>query len=405
MKLIHTSDWHLGRILYGRSLISDQTHFINEFFFPLIEREKPDGVIMAGDLFDRQIAPTDAIRLFDSFVTRICLKMNIPLIAITGNHDGADRLGLGSELMREAGFALTSRLDPAAPPTIFNSGAGKPVHIYSLPYFDPAMARDCLQDDSIRGFSDAYKAILSRMVERLDESAFNILTCHCFVLGSAISDSESPLFIGGSGEVDGSLFDRFDYVALGHLHKPQPAGKTGFYSGSPLKYSFDEEKQEKSVTVLEITEKIARRVIPVQPLRDMRTLTGNIDELRESAKADSQSDDYVYAVLTGPPVFEPMGALKTFYPNTLGMRNGDLSYDGETRERDTLRKELKNQNSMMIFEEFLRQMCDTEPTDDDREVFIKAAASHTENPETEPFSGSAATADTVSAAAAGEVAE
>lgn len=372
MKLLHTADWHLGRILYGRSMLEDQRYFIHSFLFPLIDREKPDALLLSGDIFDRQIAPVEAIRLFDDFVTGLCVDRQIPLVAIAGNHDGADRLGLGARLYRAAGFYLTARLDPGAPPVKFPD-QDREVHIYSLPYFDPATARDCLSDPSIRGCGDAFAAVLDRLRQRLDPAACNILLAHCFVTGAAVSDSESPLFIGGSGEVDAGLFQDFDYVALGHLHRAQRAGEDGVrYAGSPLKYSFDEENHHKSVTILEIGQGLSVRQVPVKPLRDMRTVTGSLDQLRTQALAPENRlgrEDYIYAVLSGPPVFEPMSRLREFYPNALGVINGADPAAGETAERSALRRNLRRRDSMTLFEEFLRQMCDTEPTEDDRAVF------------------------------------
>lgn len=378
MKLLHTADWHLGRILYGRSLIEDQRYFIHRILFPLIDRERPDAVLLSGDIFDRQIAPVEAIRLFDDFVTRLCLDRKIPLVAIAGNHDGADRLGLGARLYRSAGFYLTARLEPDAPPVVFKDG-DREVHVYALPFFDPAMARDALGDDTIRGYGDAMKAVLDRLRQRLDPAACNILLSHCFVTGAAVSDSESPLFIGGSGEVDPGLFDGFDYVALGHLHRSQKAGGERIrYAGSPLKYSFDEESHVKSVTVLDTKEGCAARQVHVRPLRDMRTVTGDLETLRRQAEAPENRDkreDFIYAVLTGPPVFEPMSRLREFYPNVLGVVNGADSFEGDTAERAALRQNLRRRDSMTLFDEFLRQMCDTEPTEEDRAVFSEIGRS------------------------------
>lgn len=367
MKIIHTSDWHLGRVIYGKSLLEDQQFFIESFFYPLLEAEKPDTIILSGDIFDRQIAPAEALRMFDSFVGHVCADLRLPLIAISGNHDGADRLGLGGRLLSSAGFHITTKLDTDAPPVVLKGE--REVHIYSLPYFDPAMARDYTGDDSIRGFSDAYAEIVGRLKAGLDKSAFNILVSHCFVAGAQSSDSESPLFIGGSGETEPTVFDGFDYVALGHLHRPQRAGSNGRYSGSPLKYSFDEESHNKSVTVLDIgADSFETSQVPVTPLRDMRTLEGSLDELRAKAQTDPHKNDYIYAYLTGDPVFSPVEKLREFYPNTLGVRNGSIEQTAVSEKRASL----KSSSPVTVFDEFLRQMCGAEPTDSDREIFTDA---------------------------------
>lgn len=212
------------------------------------------------------------------------------------------------------------------------------MHIYTLPYFDPAMARDCLKDEELRGFPAAYAAVLEILRARLDSNAFNILVAHCFVAGAETSESESPLFIGGSGEVPGSLFNGFDYVALGHLHRAQTLGERIRYSGSPLKYSFDEEHHKKSVTVLEVGDTVTIRPIPVVPLRDMRTLSGPVEALEEAACADAHKNDYISAELTGLPVYEPMHRLRRVYPNTLSVRNGSFAAAAGDEERAALRK-------------------------------------------------------------------
>lgn len=371
MKIIHTSDWHLGRIIYGKSLLADQAYFIEHTFYELLEREQPDAIILAGDLFDRVIAPVEALRLYDRFVNHVCGRLHIPLIAVSGNHDGADRLGLGSGLLGAAGYHVTTALDTDAPPVILQKPGERAVHIYALPYFDPAMARDYLRDEQLRGFSQAYAAIVARIRARLDPAAFNILVAHCFVTGAAVSDSESPLFIGGSGETDATVFDGFDYVALGHLHRAQRAGANGRYAGSPLKYSFDEAGHSKSVTRLVIGQTETEICeIPVAPLRDMRVLSGTLDQLRERAAEDSHTDDYIFAELVGDPVFSPMEKLREVYPNALGVQNGTLIAELAQENRVGL----KASGHTRIFEEFLRQMCGVEPRDEDMDIFEAAYA-------------------------------
>ena len=269
MKILHTSDWHLGRMIYGRSLLPDQEYFIEHVFYPILEEEKPDMVLLAGDVYDRQIAPVAAIRLFDRVLSELH-RRNIQVAVISGNHDGPDRMALGASMLRESGIYFATSLENAFHPIVFPS-EDFPCHLYLLPYCEPAEVRDYFQDDSIRGFTESYQAVLDKLRAGLDPAACNILAAHCFVAGGTLSDSESPIYVGGLGEVNPAVFQGFDYVALGHLHAPQKAGSNGRYSGSPLKYSFDEENQQKSLTLVETAKHGCHiRELPVRPLRDMR---------------------------------------------------------------------------------------------------------------------------------------
>jgi exonuclease SbcD len=372
IKLLHTSDWHLGKLLFGRSLINDQTHFINNIFFKAVENECPDAIILAGDVFDRQIAPPSAISLFNDTVTRLS-EMGIPFICITGNHDGAQRLSFGTRLFRRQGFFLTASLCEIYPTVIEKDG--QRVVIHSMPYFDPPTARDTFGDDNIRGCTEAYARAIKELIPKIDPDAVNILTTHCFAAGSTVCDSENPNFVGGSGEVDCEVFAPFDYTALGHLHSPQSIGKVR-YSGSPLKYSFDEEYQRKSMTLLEIESgEINVRELPIVPLHDLRSVSGSLDKLREAAMNESseRQNDYIFAELTGDPVFEPMMQLREFYPNVLSLKN-TLSVQSEQQKgRDELRGALRgNGGDMKIFEQFLAQMCGAEMTEADRDIFADA---------------------------------
>lgn len=365
MRIIHTSDWHLGRIIFGRSMLDDQRSFVNDFFLPLCEKEKPDAVILAGDIFDRQFAPVEAVRLFDEFLSHLCIDMNIPLVALAGNHDAADRIAVGGALLRKAGATITTKLDPfQAPLSIGN------VDIYSFPYIEPALMQEVMKDESLRSFSDGYKAVLSSLREDLDKNKINILCGHCFVVGAVTSESESPSFVGGSGEVSSDVFAGFDYVALGHLHRPQTIANTR-YSGSPIQYSFDEEKHNKSITILDINDRIDVREVPVVSKRNMRTVCGTIDEIRVLSETDENRDDYIRAILKGVPIFEPMQALRDCYSNTLTMCYEQNIGSGDGG-RDELRRKLERQDDLSVFSEFLRQMCGEEMTEEDKQVFLEA---------------------------------
>lgn len=369
MKLLHTADWHLGRMLYGKSLLEDQEYFIRESFLPAVREHRPDLVILAGDIYDRPIAPAAAIRLFDEVIGELS-ALGIPLAAISGNHDGADRLAIGASLLRKSGIFIASRPEDVFQPAEFRFG-GEKVCVYLLPYCEPAQIRQVLGDDSLQGFKSCYAALLGRVAEGLDLDAVNILAAHCFAAGGAVSDSESVLYVGGSGEVDPSCFDPFQYAALGHLHAPQRAGTKGYYAGSPLKYSFDEERQKKGMTLAEVTRdgvEITR--LPVKPLRDMRRVRASMQELLDQGRA-APSEDYLSFELTDrAPVFLPMEQLRPYYPNLLELRNdwmGPAAGTGSAELRERLLRRTAGETA--IFREFLRQICGEDATEEDCALF------------------------------------
>lgn len=368
MKILHTSDWHLGKMLFGRSLLEDQADFIDRVFLPLVEREHPDLILLAGDVFDRQIAPTEAIRLFDRFVAETH-RLGVPLAVISGNHDGADRMTLGAPLLRQSGVTIATKLEDALTPVRLPG----PVNCYLLPYFEPLQARQFLGEE-VRGFQEAYRAVLGKIRERFEPDAVNILAAHCFVMGGETSASESPTFVGGSSEVSPSCFEGFSYVALGHLHRPQRAGKNGRYAGSPLKYSFDEAGQQKSIALVCLQDgQLRTEQIPVTPLRDLRTISGTMEQLLELGK-DHPSEDYLYVeLLDESPVYMPMDRLRPYFPNLLGINSQWLSRAG-TGENAGLREQLLHHKTddAAIFGSFLQQICGMEADEEDRALFLQA---------------------------------
>lgn len=371
-RFLHTSDWHLGRVLYSRSMLEDQKWFLKNSLLPAVDAERPSLVIVAGDVFDRPVAPVEAIRLFNDTLTELCLRRGVKVAVIAGNHDSAERLAVYAELLRPQGLVISARPFDCEP-LRFEDEQG-PVEVHLLPFFDPAAARDIMGDDSLRGYAEAARAVLGELGRRVTPGARSVVVAHCFVSGASVSDSETPLSIGGSAEIDPALFDAFDYTALGHLHGPQKPGKNVWYSGSPLKYSFDEQRQKKSMLAVELRgEGAAVRRLPVNPLRNMRVVEGTLDEICRAAESDSAREDYIYARLTDRrPVFEPMAALREFYPNVLGLNPGwlDFSENGGA-ERDALRRKVRggNVSDRMLFEEFMRQVCGVEPQEDELRLF------------------------------------
>ncbi|MBQ2676447.1 MAG: exonuclease SbcCD subunit D [Clostridia bacterium] len=372
MRLLHTADWHLGKIVYGKSMLEDQKDFIYKFLLPLTDETTPDAIMISGDVFDRSIAPADAIKLFDDFVEEICIKRNIKLLVSLGNHDGADRFSLGEKLLRNSGFYISSKLQGEIQPITLCDDDCK-VNIYMLPFFDVAAAKQYMSDDSLSSADEAFSAVVKTVTGKLDENAVNIAMAHCYVSGSKLRSDGG--YVGSLEPLDTAVLSPFDYVALGHLHEQQQIGENAAYSGSPLKYSFDEEHQKKGVFMLDISRNnIEITAIPIVPTRDMRSIKGSFDELISAAQKDENNQDYIYARITGTPVFEPMAKLKEFYPNILGLINGEEETQASD-DRAGLREELRRTkpDKVKLFTSFLQQICGVEATDEDVEIFNSVA--------------------------------
>lgn len=356
MLIYHTSDWHLGRMLYGRSLLPDQEHFLNQVFLPAAERERPAAVIIAGDVYDRQVASLEAIRLFDSALDRL-VSLGCKVLAVSGNHDGAGRMAIMKSALRRSGVYISTTLEEALEPVVLSDG-DETVQVFLMPYWDPAMVRDFLGDESLRGETACMQALVDRMSP--DPSLPQILVAHCFAAGASLSDSES-VFVGGSGQVSPGVFAPFDYVALGHLHGPQPVGEKARYSGSPLKYSVSEANQRKCFLRLNVSKDgIDCRPVDVTPLRDVRRIEGGFDELMSGS-----SEDYVELHITGPdPVLLAAERLRSRYPNLLAVTNSWTS--GAAGQRAG---RLSGRDPAAVFTSFMKDVCGLEADDGDLELF------------------------------------
>lgn len=359
MKILHLADLHFGRLLYGRSLIEDQRYFVEKILLPCIDSQTPDAVIIAGDVFDRQIASTDAIALFDELIGALN-ERSLPTVIISGNHDGPERMATGARLLSKLGIHILTTLEEAFSPIVVGD-----CQIFALPYFENAQVRSYLQDDSLRGTGACMRAVIERMTARFDADKKHILVAHCFAAGATTSDSESPIFVGGAGDVPIDCFSPFDYVALGHLHASQRAGDKARYAGSPLKYSVDEANQKKSLTIVSIDDEVSVELIPIKPLRDVRRIKGTFEELVSLGK-ESSTDDYVDIELEDDaPIFRPADRLRPYYPNLLSVRNLWFSQQHENSATANFRES----DSRAIFKGFLEDICDTEVKPEDMELF------------------------------------
>lgn len=339
MRLIHLSDLHIGKRVNEFSMLEDQEYILKEIL-GIIDDEQPDGVIIAGDVYDKSVPSEEAVKLLDSFLTSLA-KRKLQVYIISGNHDSAAKLAFASSLIALSGIHISPVYDSAqiamigdglVRPYKLEDGKGQMVNIYMLPFVKPAMVRAVFPDeaDYIKDYTDACRVAVEHM--DVDEKVTNILVAHQFVTGAVRSESEEN--VGGLDNVDVSVFDSFDYVALGHIHGPQKVGReTVRYCGTPLKYSLSEANHTKSVTVVDIPEnkKIEIRTVPLVPMHELREVKGTFDELMDRRNYEGTAvDDYLYVVLTDEDdVPDALGKLRTVYPNVM-----KLGYDN-TRTRVT----------------------------------------------------------------------
>ena len=322
MKLIHLSDLHLGKRVNGFSMLEDQ-HYILHEILKIIDREAPDGVLIAGDVYDKSVQPAEAVSLLDEFLVELSQR-RLQVYLISGNHDSPERLAFGGRLMDQSGVHVAPVYDGRIVSFTQQDQYGS-VEIFLLPFLKPAHVRRFFPDDPVDSYTDALRTVLSHAAVPADKRT--VLVTHQFVTGASRCDSED-LSVGGSDNVDAAVFAPFDYVALGHIHNPQSAGAPHIrYCGTPLKYSFSEAAHEKSVTVAELREKgdVDIRTIPLKPLRDMAELRGTYESLtfRGFYEGTTYPGDYLHITLTDEEdIPNAISKLRVIYPNLM-----QLSYD------------------------------------------------------------------------------
>jgi exonuclease SbcD len=322
MRFLHTADWHLGRYFHGATLLNDQAHILDQLV-SLAIGEKVDAVLIAGDIYDRAVPPADAVSLLDDVLSRLVVGAGIPVIVIAGNHDSAERIGFGGRIFQKQGLTLRGPLGGFAP-VLLNDKQGTTVAIHPLPYVEPAFARNLPGAESASDHQSAMTHVVSLLQAQFVPGQRNVLLGHAFVSGGTESESERPLSVGGSGQVVTATFDGFDFVALGHLHRPQSIGSERIqYSGSLLKYSFNEVSHVKSVSIVEMGvdgPPVVQRVA-LSPRRDVRTIKGKLAELLARPDPHWPRDDYLCALLTDTdPVLDPMSRLREVYPHMLELQ-------------------------------------------------------------------------------------
>ncbi len=364
MKLVHLADLHLGKKINEFSMIDDQEYILKEII-NIIDDEKTDGVLVAGDVFDRPIPSEEAIKLWDDFLNAMA-KRNIQVFAISGNHDSAVRFAEHTSLMDSTGIHLSPEYNGKTNKYQIEK-QGVKVNIYLLPFIKPIHVRHYFPDEDINNYTDACRVAIENM--QVNKGELNILIAHQFVTGATRCDSEE-ISVGGLDNVDVTVFEDFDYVALGHIHGKQTIGRdTIRYSGTPLKYSFSEKNHVKSVTVIEIDSKkdISVREVNLTPRRDMAEIRGKCSDLMQGISNENvDANDYLQVILTDEnDVPNAMSDLRRVYPNIM-----KLSYDNTRTREDRsleLNRDVEKKSPIDLFKEFYENQNNQSLTDEQRE--------------------------------------
>lgn len=351
MKLFHLSDLHIGKRVNEFSMIEDQKYILTQILYAA-DQEKPDGILISGDVYDRTIPTAEAVQVLDAFLTRLS-EQKIPAFIISGNHDSAERLAFGSSLMGKSGIYFSKVYDGTVEKIPMQDAYGT-VWIYLLPFLRPSTIRHALPEraEEVRSAADAVRIALEQT--KIDEKERNVLLAHQFVTGAKRCDAEE-LQVGDVDQIPAELFASFEYVALGHIHSPQKVGReTVRYCGAPLKYSFSEAGQEKSITVVELKEKssVDLRTIPLKPLHDLRKIRGTYLEVTAKSFYENRDcEDYLQVILTDEEdVPDGMAKLRTIYPNLMR-----LEYDNKrTRSNAEVRaaERVEEKSELELFQEF-----------------------------------------------------
>lgn len=368
MKFIHLSDLHIGKRVNEYSMIEDQKYIFTQII-NIIDNEKPHGVIIAGDVYDKSVPSAEAVELFDNFLVRLSSR-KVSVFVISGNHDSAERLAFGGRIMNESGIYMSPVYDGCVKPIVTEDEFGK-VNVWMLPFVKPADVRRFFDDAEINTYTDAVKTAIDHLPLNPDER--NVMITHQFVTGADRTESEE-ISVGGTDNVDVSVFEPFDYTALGHIHRPQNCKSEKVrYSGTPLKYSFSEAKDIKSVTVAELGEKGSLKVtaVPLTPLRDMVEIKGKYKDimLRDFYADTSYQEDYTHITLTDEEdIPDAIGKLRSVYHNLM-----KLDYDNlrtRTNGITDLQADSENKSPYEHFCEFYEKQ-NNQPMNDKQCEFMK----------------------------------
>lgn len=377
MRILHTSDWHIGRTLNEKSLLEDQK-FIIDGLLRWIGENRPDVLVVAGDIYDRSVPSREALAVVDDFLSAVVLELKIPVFFIGGNHDGRERLAVNGGILNRQGLHIVGNYTPGLEPVILEDQWGE-VCFWSVPFIKPAEYRNLTGAPKNPSYDQMYKEMLAEITERMDISKRNVLISHGLILGGAleadtIDDSVRPIEIGGIEYACAEDFEAFDYVALGHLHRPQKVlWDKVRYAGSLLKYSFSEHNQKKSLTLLELGEKGSLDYEPVylKSLRDLRVIQGHLKDLTALTAYDTAGrEDYLKVILEDEErIINPMDKLRKVYPNVLEMEYAKRQKTEAQRNSSRIKERIKE--PIGLFEDFYAFACGEAIPEDEKAVILR----------------------------------
>lgn len=358
MKILHLADLHFGKILQEQSLIEDQEYILKEII-NIIKEKEIKALLISGDIYDRSVPPTEAVNLLDNFLKILIKDLKIKVFIISGNHDSKDRLGFGNKIFEDEGLYIESKYNGRLKKVRLEDEYG-PLNIYMLPFIKPVEVKKFFEDDLENNYDLAINKIIEK--EEIDKSERNIIMVHQFVTAGNVKPERTEsevLSLGGIENVDVSNFKSFDYVAIGHVHRPQKIGRdTARYAGTILKYSFSEINHNKSIPIIDIKEKgnITINLLPLKPLRDMREIKGPIEELiKEENYKEGNLEDYIKAIITNEePVYDAIGKIKKIYPNTLKLEIQNSKTINKNEEQNINLEELKKKSELELFSDFYK---------------------------------------------------
>ena len=366
VKFLHTADWHIGRKLQGKDLLEDQQYVMNNLISK-IDETKPDFLIIAGDLYDRSVPSKEATTLLQELLVKINIECNIPIFAISGNHDSRERLAIGEAWFSKHKFYLHTRLNQA-----FDKITIEDTDIYLLPYFEPFEAREYFEDATLTTHNSATKRVIDEIYKNIDMSKTNILVAHTFVSGGLETDSEREISVGTVENVAVEIFEKFDYVALGHLHNPNAIKEERIkYSGSPMAYSFSEATQTKGMRLVELTKEIyTEEFISLEQKRKLHNISARYEEVftKEFQQNFDCKKDYFSMELSGMEgVTDPLPRIKEYYPNTLLLKQKRNNNSDSEIKFD---KEMFTKSPLELIEGFYSEQTGSELTVGQKRVLV-----------------------------------